>query len=128
MKKFLLRGAALIALTTVFYTGCKKDDTNSTPDNSTPDITLIGNSTDTVSLNSPYTDPGATAIDVEDGVLVPTSDYSATNPDVNHTGTYTITYSVTDSAGATATATRKVIVRNDAYYLAGNYSTIEDTT
>jgi Tfp pilus assembly protein FimT len=44
---------------------------------------------------------------------------------MNNAGTYTITYTATDAAGNIATATRTVTVRNDAYYLAGTYTTTE---
>lgn len=109
---------ALVAFTAgaMVFTGCKKDDT--TP----PTITVTGGD-QTVSLNSTYTDQGATANDDEDGDIsssVTASGVSAVN--TNQTGTYTITYSVSDAAGNTASATRTVTVVNDADFLAGSYS------
>jgi major membrane immunogen (membrane-anchored lipoprotein) len=112
MKKVIL-SAALVAA--VFITGCKKDDVTA------PEVTLVGGD-QTISLNSSYSDPGATASDNKDGAITPTSDGTV---DVNHTGTYTITYSATDAAGNTGTATRTVTVKNDAEALAGSYLVTE---
>ncbi len=122
MKKFLLSLTFLsIALSTVFLTSCSKDDT--TP----PIITLLGAESLELSLNTAsWADPGATATDDEDGTVTVTSDYSSTNPNLNQTGTYIITYSATDEAGNTGTATRTVRVKNDAEAFAGSYS-VRDT-
>jgi hypothetical protein len=45
--------------------------------------------------------------------------------DENQTGTYTVTYTVADKAGNVGTATKAVIVRNDAYLLEGNYAVVD---
>ncbi|MDD3048451.1 MAG: glycine-rich protein [Bacilli bacterium] len=92
-------------------------DTNDTVK---PVITLIGN--DEISFNaslSTYTDLGATAIDDVDGTI--TADITSVNTVVPNTpGSYTVTYSVTDAAGNTATKVRKV---NVFYYTTDyNYS------
>lgn len=86
--------------------------------NVTPTITLTGDSTIMVEVyGGTYTEPGYTAADVEDGDL--TEDVNVTyeldGASVNGiedgvAGTYTITYSVTDSGGETGTATRTVMV------------------
>jgi hypothetical protein len=78
-------------------------------ENSPPVITLSGASKLTIAQYSKYADLGATATDREDGNL--TSKIVATGT-VNTivTGTYTVTYSVTDSSGVTATTTRTVVV------------------
>jgi len=122
MKNLLLKSVAFIALTSIAFTGCKKDD-----DDASPSITLNGDADVISSLNSSYTDAGATATDPEDGILVVTNDASSTNPNVNLAGDYTITYTATDSEGNKATAKRTVTVRNDAYDLAGSYITTENT-
>jgi hypothetical protein len=101
------------------FTSCKKDGTP-------PEITVTGSSQQTVSLNGTYTDAGATAKDNHDAAIAATSDASATNPNVNVAGTYTITYTATDKAGNTMHATRTVIVKNDAAYLEGNYKVSMD--
>ena len=118
--------------------GCKKDDpeedsTTTPPPNDTtttdsiaPVITLSGSSMMTITLNSSYTDPGATANDAHDGAVSVTSDASTSNPNINLAGVYTITYTAVDSAGNSSQSTRTVHVRNDAYYLEGFYICIEN--
>lgn len=72
-----------------------------------PGITLNGDSIVNLQVGDVYVDAGATAIDVQDGDL--TSSIVTTNPvDTSVAGTYTVTYSVTDSDGYTTTATRTV--------------------
>ncbi|MDF2438487.1 MAG: phospholipase/Carboxylesterase [Bacteroidota bacterium] len=110
MKKVILNAALLAA---VLITGCKKDDVTA------PEVTLIGNETQTISLQGTYVEQGATASDNKDGSISPTTEGSV---DVNHTGTYTITYTATDAAGNTGTATRTVIVKNDADNMNGTYT------
>jgi hypothetical protein len=117
MKKQLLTVATILFVGgTVLMTSCKKDDT------SAPVITLKGNATTYSSLNAAYSDAGATATDDKDGDI--TSKITVTGvSDVNKNleGTYTINYSVTDAAGNHSSKSRSVIVRNDAYTLAGKY-------
>jgi hypothetical protein len=75
---------------------CKKDDDDTTA----PVVTLTGASSMEVVLNSTsWTDPGATATDDKDGAVSVSSDRGASNPNLNRTGTYTITYSAQDAAG-----------------------------
>lgn len=119
-KKIIILSSIIISSGLLFLNGCKKDDT--TP----PVVTLNGASTITVSLQGTYSELGATAKDDNDGTVTVSDDHSSTNPNVNQTGTYTITYTATDKAGNAGHATRTVIVKNDADYLAGNYLTSED--
>ncbi len=114
MKKNILNlsAIALIAVATAF-TGCKKDDT--TP----PVVTLTGAASMTISLQGTYTEMNATATDEKDGTLTPVISGSV---NVNLTGTYTITYTAKDAAGNTGTATRTVMVKNDADAMTGTYS------
>ena len=113
MKKNILSltAMALIATTTIF-TGCKKDDTTA------PIITLTGASSETISLQGTYTELGATAEDDKDGKSTPVISGSV---NTNMTGTYPITYTATDAAGNTSTATRTITVVNDAEKYAGTY-------
>lgn len=125
MKKIIYSVSLMImaAGSAMLITSCGKDDSTA------PIVTPNGNSTETVSLNTSYTDAGATATDDEDGAISNvSSDVSATNPNVNLTGTYTITYSALDAAGNTGYATRTVIVKNDAAYLEGTYNVTEPGT
>jgi len=114
MKKNILNlsAIALIAISSVF-TGCQKDDVDP------PVVTLNGAASQTISLQGTYTEMNATATDEEDGAITPTISGTV---NVNLTGTYTITYSATDAAGNTGTASRTVIVVNDADAMTGTYN------
>lgn len=78
-------------------------------DTTLPVLTVIGDNPATVMQNTVYSDAGATATDNVDGNLTPS--ISVHNP-VNTAvaGEYTVTYSVSDAAGNTASATRSVNV------------------
>ena len=83
-----------------------------TPDTTKPVITLKGNSTVTLELNETYKEDGATATDDKDGDI--TDKIKITGKvDTKKAGTYTITYTVEDSAGNKVSVTRKVIVRGN---------------
>ena len=72
-----------------------------------PVITVIGDNPATVELGATYTDAGATA---DGGETVTTSG----TVDTSTVGTYTITYTASDAAGNTGTATRTVNVEDTA--------------
>ena len=72
-------------------------------DTTAPVITVKGDNPVTVEKGSTYTDAGATA---DGGEEVK----STSTVDINTVGTYTVTYTATDAAGNTATATRTVKV------------------
>jgi hypothetical protein len=105
---------------TVLIVACSRDDTNptdptnptDTTDTTVPVITLNGQAQATINLNTIYIDSGATAIDNIDGDLTSSI---VTTGEVNTSivGNYTITYTVSDSAGNTATARRQVTVEDD---------------
>lgn len=115
MKKNLLFLSALglIGASALFLNGCKKDDTTA------PTVTLNGSSDVNNSLNSTFTDPGATASDDEDGTVSVTVSGTV---DKDTKGDYILTYSATDAAGNTGSATRTVHVVNDAESWAGTYN------
>ncbi len=75
-----------------------------------PSITLIGGYSISTG-EGVFTDPGATAADDADGDITKnikvTTDYKA-----GKEGTFTFTYTVSDSSGNTATAVRKVTVKD----------------
>lgn len=92
------------------------------PDTMAPVMLVTGNTNDTISLNASYTDPGAIATDNVDGNIT-SKIVMAGNVNVNQTGDYVRTYNVSDAAGnAAPQLTRNVHVRNDAWFLAGNYA------
>ncbi|MDH5389208.1 MAG: DUF5011 domain-containing protein [Gammaproteobacteria bacterium] len=74
-----------------------------------PVITLNGTSSVTTYTGTIYLDAGATASDVEDGDLT-TSIVTTNSVNTSLPGTYTVSYSVMDSATNTTTATRTVDV------------------
>ena len=75
-------------------------------------------------METPWTDPGATATDDIDGDLTSSI---AVSGDVNSSvsGTYSITYSVADSSGNTASLVRTVIVNAPTIYLSTNGVTVK---
>lgn len=78
-------------------------------DETAPVITLEGEMTITLKAGEKFTDPGFTANDNVDGDI--TDKVTVSNAhNTNKAGTYTITYTVVDSFGNTATATRTLIV------------------
>ena len=72
-------------------------------DTTAPVITLTGSASVTLEIRGGYTDAGATS---DGGETVTTSG----TVDVNTVGVYTVTYSASDAAGNTGTATRNVTV------------------
>ena len=74
-----------------------------------PVITLNGNSTIYVTLNNKYSEQGAKAVDEKDGDLTERI-VTEGNVDTSKTGTYSITYTVSDTKGNQAILTRKIIV------------------
>tara|TARA_B100000927_G_scaffold175988_1_gene141813 strand:+ start:24842 stop:25705 length:864 start_codon:yes stop_codon:yes gene_type:complete len=94
--------ALLVALGVVILDNVTEDSVTP-PDTVFPVITILGDNPATVELGSTYTDAGATS----DGGETVSSSGSV---DTNTIGTYTITYSATDTAGNTSTATRTVNV------------------
>jgi hypothetical protein len=117
-RRILLPIFVLLAGTAILINGCKKDDETA------PAVSINGSDM-TVRLNdSQPADPGAST---DEGTV--TSTWSATNPNMNVAGNYTITYTATDDAGNTGTASRTVRVKNDAedYFSLGgsSYATTE---
>ena len=79
-------------------------------DTTKPEITLAGTAVVEQEAKVQYVDLGVSASDTLDASLTVSVDTSAMN--VNAVGSYTVTYSVSDTAGNTTIATRTVIVRD----------------
>jgi len=77
--------------------------------NSAPVIILNGEEVMELAQNDTFTEPGYTATDAEDGDITANVVVTGT-VDTATIGAYTLTYSVTDSAGLTSTVTRTVNV------------------
>jgi uncharacterized repeat protein (TIGR03803 family) len=74
--------------------------------NSLPIVNLLGENPVIQEASNSYTDAGATAMDVEDGVLIPIKIRDTVLPAVP--GVYEVTWSATDGNQQTGTATRVV--------------------
>ncbi len=72
-----------------------------------PVVTLNGSTPMSVVIGSTFTDPGATALDWLNASLTVTKTGSVNTATA---GTYSLTYSATDSVGQTSTANRSVVV------------------
>ncbi len=93
----------LLILAGVVIGGNITEDTKTPPDTVFPVITILGDNPATVELGSAYSDAGATSDGGEAVTISGTVDTSTL-------GTYIITYTATDAAGNTSTATRTVNV------------------
>jgi beta-glucanase (GH16 family) len=94
----------------VDYVRVYQDPTaNSVPsDTTSPVITLLGNASNNVAWGSSYADAGATAFDAGENASVAVT---TNNPvDTTVPGSYTVTYTASDSKTNTATANRQVTV------------------
>ncbi len=80
-------------------------------DNTLPTITILGSNPTSVYRGDAYTDSGATANDDIDGDIS-ANIQTTSNVNTNTVGSYTVTYTVSDSALNTATSTRVVNVTN----------------
>ena len=84
---------------------------NLAPDTTKPVITLLGNTSVTLTVGDTYTDAGATAMDDVDGNITANIQVTGLPINTSSEGNYTITYSVADLAGNVAdTITRKINV------------------
>ena len=80
-----------------------------------PKIEVIGGEEMYIKLGDIYDDPGVKVTDNCDGEIKDVKREGSWN--ANKLGDYTLTYTATDKAGNTSTATRKVIVSNGVIYL-----------
>lgn len=118
MKKILFSISTLLTVSSLFFTGCKKDDTEA------PVITVAGDNPYRLEMRKTYVDPGVSASDNEDGNVAVVTDASDLNKDLP--GSYEIYYSATDAAGNTGDASRTVDVYATPAALVASY-TVKDT-
>jgi len=107
VRKFQFRhSVGFIIMLLIFISSCNKDNTQ-------PVITLLGSNPFIYciipELPQPFVDPGATAIDDEDGDITSAINTSS-NVNTEVPGIYQITYTVEDKAGNTGVAVREVEV------------------
>ena len=79
------------------------------PDTTPPVITLKGASTLVIVLDATYTDPGATATDDVDGDLTAFIVVGGDTVDTSASGSYTVTYDVSDTAGNPAAQVTRTV-------------------
>ena len=77
-----------------------------------PAITLVGSPTIELTIGNTFTDPGATATDNIDGDLT-SSITTSGSVDTSSTGSYMISYSISDATGNSASVTRTVVIVED---------------
>jgi len=75
-----------------------------------PTITLLGDNPMSIIRGDAWNDPGATAVDNEDGDITDDIIVTGDTVDTSSAGTYNVTYTVTDSSGKSASVTRVVNV------------------
>lgn len=80
--------------------------------NQKPVITLLGDSSVTLTVGNAFTDPGATASDAEDGDLTSNIVKGGDTVDASKIGTYVITYNVTDSKGLVGLEVKRTVAVN----------------
>ncbi len=102
-----VQGTYLITYTVTDSFGSTASVTRSVYVDEAPSIILSGSPTVVVPQNGNYNDPGANGSDLEDGSLTPVVTGTV---DYNTPGTYVLTYTVTDSAGSSASVTRTIVV------------------
>jgi len=90
-------------------------DQGSTLDTVSPAVTLVGDAAMQIMVGDAFTDPGATALDPSTELGASGTDLTAGivvtgNVDTATPGLYSLTYTATDAAGNSGTASRVVTV------------------
>ncbi len=114
MNKNFVIGAVLslmLLLSACVGVGSSEKNNNSNTDTTPPTIVLVGDSSMNLTIGDTFVDPGVTVSDNVDSNLTATKQGTV---DTSKTGTYTITYTASDSAGNVATQTRTVTVAASA--------------
>jgi hypothetical protein len=98
----MMKNLVIIILSLLIYASCKKEG-------HAPVITLLGKNPAETGAGYPYHDAGATANDEEDGDITSKIIVQST-VDTSKTGTYQVTYNVTDSDGQKAVEVKRVVI------------------
>ena len=112
--KFQFKTIKLITLSLFLATAfsCSNDDDEPLPiviaDTTVPVITLTGDAAVTIEVGATYTDQGATATDDIDGDIT-SSIVEVSTVDIAVSGTYTVTYNVTDASGNEAAEVTRTV-------------------
>jgi trimeric autotransporter adhesin len=118
-----------ITVAVMLVAACKKEEPapepTPPPDTTRPTLTMKGNSSDTISLGTTYTDPGVTATDDVDGDITSRVTVTGTVDNTRVGGNY-IYYNVKDAAGNSTQVNRYVYVRNGAYRMVGTYNVVSN--
>lgn len=118
MAKHLQFCSALFLSASVFLTGCQVDvqdpnnpgNGNPSPTNTPPVITLVGESTITIPVNTAYSEPGVVATDAEDGDLTSAVSVDSSKLNTSVPGQYEIIYQVKDSGNLAATPVKRIVI------------------
>ncbi len=100
----------------LLFSGCNNSgsgpEQEAVGDTIPPEITLKGEAEMILEVNQEYNDPGATAVDNRDGDITERIEITPTEDKVNTstTGSDTIIYKASDSAGNTTRKIRKIII------------------
>ena len=109
MKKLIYLFLALLIVACISDDSSSDNGGGSNNDITAPVITILGEADVSINQYTSYIDAGATATDEVDGDL--TSSIVTTGVvNTSIEGNYVITYTVSDTSGNTATATRQVVV------------------
>ena len=111
----------LLALGLLSFSACKEDKEDTTA----PTIALKGSSPMSINVGTAYSEPGATASDDVDGDISASITITGT-VNTAEAGSYTRTYTVSDAAGNTGSASRvvNVVLTRDSYL--GSYTGTEN--
>lgn len=112
----------ILGLFSFILFSCSDDDGDDNSSDPRPKISLNGDASPKLSLNTKYVELGATATDGKGNDISSSVNINGA-VDYNKTGLYELTYTATASSGKTSNpAVRKVTVKNDAEYLEGVYT------
>lgn len=96
----------------VTLVACGGSSSGESRDTTAPVITLTGANPQVIEAGSAYVELGATASDNRDGDLSNSIAIDAGAVDTQVPGSYVVTYTVTDAAGNTGTATRTIVIED----------------